>query len=78
MENEHDLEINEKVKLISGGADMILKEFKPDSDGDQHQVVCYWMSDEGQYYERTFPLQVIIASDSRKRILKELERASKK
>lgn len=69
MKNKYDLQINEKVKLISGGADMILKEFTPDTN----QVVCFWISDEGQYYERAFDLEVIVPSDYNKRIMVDLE-----
>lgn len=70
MNNKYKLEVNEQVQLVSGGAIMILKEFKEEN---QQQAICMWMSEAGELHERSFDLDILVPADRTKRMMIDLE-----
>ncbi|MBI4946202.1 MAG: DUF2158 domain-containing protein [Bacteroidetes bacterium] len=59
---------NEEVKLSSGGAKMLVREIKGEN------VLCYWISDEGTFYERKFHKDCLVFGDMMKELKIELEK----
>lgn len=63
-------EINDKVQLVTGGAEMILKQFENE---EQQKATCFWISDEGQYFEKAFDLKILKNREGSKQLESLLE-----